>query len=86
MAGQFFRPYFVTPYYGRGPLHLRWNGRYGQFGHAFFEELYEGADRILKQPWLLETDSSVGFASALWLYMVPQHPKPSAHDVVTGFF
>ena len=26
------------------------------------------------------------FASALWLYMTPPFPKPSAHDVMTGFF
>ena len=26
------------------------------------------------------------FSSALWLYMTPQVPKPSIHDIVTGFF
>ena len=26
------------------------------------------------------------FASAMWLYMTPHFPKPSAHDVITGFF
>ena len=24
--------------------------------------------------------------SALWYYMTPQFPKPSAHDVITGIF
>ena len=26
------------------------------------------------------------FASVLWLYMTPQFPKPSAHNVITGIF
>lgn len=26
------------------------------------------------------------FASVFWLYMTPHYPKPSAHDVITGFF
>ena len=25
-------------------------------------------------------------AAAIWFYMTPQDPKPSMHDVMTGFF
>jgi hypothetical protein len=28
----------------------------------------------------------LAFASALWIYMTPVSPKPSVHDIVTGFW
>ena len=28
----------------------------------------------------------LGFMSAFWHYMTPHYPKPSAHEVITGFF
>ena len=28
----------------------------------------------------------LAMTSALWYYMTPQYPKPSAHDVITGMF
>lgn len=40
---------------------------------------------LLKHPDQVHTDSFTVFTSALWFYMTPQSPKPSIHDVATGF-
>jgi len=40
---------------------------------------------LLKNPDLVHTDSFTVFTSALWFYMTPQSPKPSIHDVASGF-
>lgn len=41
---------------------------------------------LLEDPDKVHEDSFTVFASALWFYMTPQSPKPSIHDVTTGFF
>jgi len=40
---------------------------------------------LLENPDLVHTDAYTVFTSALWFYMTPQSPKPSIHDVITGF-
>ncbi|GCE10555.1 chitinase [Tengunoibacter tsumagoiensis] len=64
-------------YHGRGPLQLSWNYNYGAAGAAL------GID-LLKQPDLLTKDGVISFLSALWFWMTPQPPKPSAHSVMSG--
>ena len=41
---------------------------------------------LLRNPDLLHEDGSLAMASGIWFYMTPQDPKPSMHDVMTGFF
>jgi chitinase len=64
-------------YHGRGPLQLSWNYNYGRVGTEL------GLD-LLKDPSLVATDPVVGWKAALWFWMTPQPPKPSAHDIMTG--
>jgi len=40
---------------------------------------------LLENPDLVHTDAYTVFSAALWFYMNPQSPKPSMHDVITGF-
>ena len=37
-------------------------------------------------PETILEDPVEAFASALWLYMTPHYPKPSAHQVISGLF
>jgi len=39
----------------------------------------ENPDKVLENGYQ-------AFGAAMWFYMTPQNPKPSMHDVVTGFF
>ncbi|KAL6134690.1 hypothetical protein ACLB2K_066918 [Fragaria x ananassa] len=64
-------------YYGRGPIQLSWNYNYGLCGKAI------GAN-LLNNPDLVATDPVISFKTAFWLWMTPQSPKPSCHDVITG--
>jgi chitinase len=64
-------------YHGRGPMQLSWNYNYGQAGDALGEPL-------LAQPELVASDGVISFRTALWFWMTPQAPKPSAHAVMTG--
>lgn len=64
-------------YYGRGPMQLSWNYNYGQAGEALGEPLLSTPERV-------ESDPELAFATALWFWMTPQPPKPSAHDVMVG--
>lgn len=41
---------------------------------------------LLENPDLVHTDGFTVFSSAMWFYMTPQSPKPSMHDVATGYF
>jgi hypothetical protein len=66
-------------YFGRGPIQLSWNYNYGPCGAAL------GVD-LLGDPDLLTGDPVLAFRTALWFWMTPQPPKPSAHDVMTGGF
>ena len=40
---------------------------------------------LLNNPDQVHQDAFTVFTSALWFYMTPQSPKPSIHDVATGF-
>ncbi|GAB4817844.1 hypothetical protein N2152v2_004890 [Parachlorella kessleri] len=64
-------------YHGRGPLQLSWNYNYGLAGQAL------GLD-LINNPGLVSSDPVVSFKTALWFWMTPQSPKPSAHDVMIG--
>lgn len=64
-------------YHGRGPIQLSWNYNYGQAGAAL------GLD-LLNDPDLVKRDPVVSWETALWFWMTPQAPKPSAHDVMIG--
>ena len=65
---------------------MRGNEKYARFSRTYFDEEYLGFEKLLNNPDLLLESDELGFISALWLYMTPQYPKPSAHEVVTGFF
>jgi predicted chitinase len=67
-------------YYGRGPMQLSWNGNYGYASHCIFGD----KDKLLNNPELIETDAVVAFKTAIYFWMTPQAPKPSAHDAITG--
>ncbi|XP_009606804.1 basic endochitinase [Nicotiana tomentosiformis] len=64
-------------YFGRGPIQISYNYNYGPAGRAI------GSD-LLNNPDLVANDPVVSFKTALWFWMTPQQPKPSAHDVITG--
>lgn len=74
-------------YYGRGPFQLSWNYNYGQFSNvvaspsSFNSKLF-----LLENPDLVHEDGFLAMAAGIWFYMTPQDPKPSMHDVMTGFF
>ncbi|OIT06513.1 basic endochitinase, partial [Nicotiana attenuata] len=64
-------------YFGRGPIQISYNYNYGPAGRAIGRDL-------LNNPDLVANDAVVSFKTALWFWMTPQQPKPSAHDVITG--
>ena len=72
-------------YYGRGPLQISWNYNYGAFSEVLQESTYNGKKYLLDNPEKVAEDALTIFSSALWFYMTPQSPKPSMHDVVTGY-
>ena len=41
---------------------------------------------MLENPDLVHKDGFLAMAAGIWFYMTPQDPKPSMHDVMTGFF
>jgi len=41
---------------------------------------------LLENPDLVHEDGFLAMAAGIWFYMTPQDPKPSMHDVMTGFF
>lgn len=41
---------------------------------------------LLENPDVVHEDSFLTFAAGIWFYMTPQDPKPSMHDIMTGFF
>ena len=65
---------------------MRWNHMYGMFSRAFFDQDFNGWTNLLVWPPDLNNDPDMMFASAFWLYMTPQFPLVSAHDIMTGFF
>jgi chitinase len=64
-------------YHGRGPIQLSWNYNYFNAGKAL------GFDGI-NNPDAVGQDPVLAFRTALWFWMTPHSPKPSAHDVMTG--
>lgn len=73
-------------YYGRGPMQLSWNYNYGQFSNIFAPSAYDSKMYFLENPQLIAEDGSLAMSAGIWFYMTPQDPKPSMHDVMTGFF
>lgn len=73
-------------YYGRGSAQMSYNFNYGPFSYAVFGD----ANVLLANPSLVlapeDEHQWMAFGSGLWFYMTPQSPKPSMHDVVTGFW
>jgi len=47
---------------------------------------YNSKLTFLENPNLVHEDGALAFASSLWQHMTPKKPKPSVHDVVTGYF
>lgn len=69
-------------YFGRGAKQVSWNYNYGPFSKVIFgdaETLLANPERVAEEGWLATV-------SAFWFYTSPQTPKPSMHDVVTGFW
>lgn len=56
---------------------MSWNYNYGQAGDAL------GID-LLANPGLVASDGVTSWRTALWFWMTPQSPKPSAHEVMAG--
>mgnify|MGYP002621129711 CR=1 FL=1 len=69
-------------YYGRGPIQLSYNYNYGQAS----EHIFGDKNILLNNPALLETDAEISFMTAIWFWMTPQAPKPSAHDVIIDVY
>jgi len=81
-----YPPQDGVQYYGRGPFQLSWNYNYGAFSKVVFEATYDSHMILLKDPDLVHATSYRAFLAAIWFYMTPQAPKPSIHDVASGFF
>jgi len=73
-------------YFGRGPLQLSWNYNYGQFSNIFSTSGYDSKMELLNEPEKVSHDSFTAMAAGFWFYMAPQEPKPSMHDIMTGYF
>ncbi len=76
-------------YYGRGAIQLSYPYNYIAFGSSSFVK-DRGYD-LLAHPELVtapsanqEKRSSLLWGSAIWFWMTPQTPKPSAHAVMTN--
>ncbi|NME68683.1 glycoside hydrolase family 19 protein [Flammeovirga aprica] len=67
-------------YHGRGPIQLSWNYNYGQVSQF----LYGDKNVLLANPERVIEDGALAFQTAIWFWMTPQYPKPSAHDVMVG--
>jgi len=42
--------------------------------------------KLLIDPDEVADDGFYAFISAMWFWMTPQSPKPSCHDIITGYF
>ena len=59
---------------------------YGQFSDIAY---YGGLDdkmNLVDSPEDVSKTGFLAFASAMWTYMTPVSPKPSMHEITTGFF
>jgi chitodextrinase len=69
-------------YFGRGAKQLSYNYNYGLFSDVIFGDvnvLLQNPDRVAEEGWL-------ALGSAIWFAMTPQAPKPSMHEMITGFW
>ncbi len=65
-------------YKGRGPMQLSYNYNYGPASEFIFGDkqiLLDNPERVIE-------DAALAFQTAIWFWMTPQYPKPSAHDVM----
>lgn len=67
-------------YHGRGPIQLSWNYNYGQVSEFLFGDKFV----LLNEPEQVLQSGALAFQTAIWFWMTPQNPKPSAHDVMVG--
>ncbi|KAL4488327.1 hypothetical protein ABPG72_019177 [Tetrahymena utriculariae] len=51
-------------YFGRGPVQLSWNYNYADFSQSYFQD-----DRLVKNPTLLDSNTELCWASAVWFWM-----------------
>jgi len=56
------------------------------FSNIFAPSSYNSKLYLLDKPELVHEDGYLAMAAGIWFYMTPQDPKPSMHDVMTGFF
>ena len=80
--GQTWPCYPGAKYYGRGAKQLSYNYNYGSFSDTMFGDV----DVLLTNPERVAQEGWLAISSAFWFYMTPQSPKPSMHEVVTGFW
>lgn len=69
-------------YFGRGSKQVSYNFNYGPFSKVLFGDvtvLLNDPDRVSREGWL-------AVASGFWFFMTPQSPKPSIHEIITGFW
>ncbi|SEB35606.1 Por secretion system C-terminal sorting domain-containing protein [Tenacibaculum sp. MAR_2009_124] len=65
-------------YKGRGPIQLSYNYNYGPASEFIFGD----KQVLLDNPDLVIQDAALAFQTAIWFWMTPQYPKPSAHNVM----
>ena len=73
-------------YFSRGAIGLRWNRAYGQFSDIAYDGGLNDSQELLDNPGDVATDGYLAFTSAMWAYMTPVPPRPSMHEVMSGFF
>ncbi len=76
-----YQPAAGKCYYGRGPIQISYFYNYGNFS----EFLYNN-ESLVANPDLLEQDGELSLLSAIWFWMTPQCPKPSAHQVMQEIY
>ncbi|WP_082422604.1 glycoside hydrolase family 19 protein [Aquimarina longa] len=65
-------------YKGRGPIQLSYNYNYGPASEFIFGD----KQILLDNPEKVIEDAALAFQTAIWFWMTPQYPKPSAHNVM----
>jgi len=76
-----FPPVPGRSYHGRGPIQLSWNFNYGLASLILFGD----SGYLLENPQRILECGILGWQTALWFWMTPQPPKPSCHEVMTGW-
>ncbi|WP_082868167.1 glycoside hydrolase family 19 protein [Tenacibaculum ovolyticum] len=67
-------------YKGRGPIQLSYNYNYGPASEFIFGD----KQVLLDNPEKIIEDAALAFQTAIWFWMTPQYPKPSAHSVMVN--